>query len=679
MPTVIAGRVVTILSIDDRDFNKKLNQSSKSLGKMPKGFDKVKKSGVATFAAIGASVVAVKKAFDFAKESLEAFNKQQKAVAKLNAVLKATGRAAGFTSKQLQEQARDLQQITTFGDETIINMQALLATFKQINGVNFQRAQKAILDMSAVLDQDLKSGAIQVGKALNDPVKGITALSRVGVSFTQVQKDMIKSFMEGNNIAQAQAVILKELEGEFGGASEAMAKTFGGQMSQMKNAWGDFKEELGGAIAITLKETGFADALKNIIEQLTQSLKNFKQFVQTPGGRAVAAGGVGAGGIIGSILAARGLEKAAGKIAPKFMTKQISKNVSVILPAEMSRLATVMAGLKVGVGNLASMFTKLGNLIMSGGPVTLALAGLVAIFAGLAALNKEAKDMGMDQSLVNTFKEVLENIPLIGIAFEKLFDGIGASIGLLTGLMSDFNNEVIKPIAKSETAQNVKKFGTAVQDHFLNILTGGQMRDLIFQENVENKGLSQQQRESMRKTKANKKIRRKRIFEQSQNIVYGGEDLDVILNRTLEKSKRIKRERELKEQRELTREFNRLPSRPSSDFGTIGFGDVGPTIRKMEKKERVSGLSKTLKELLKERKELKRNRREERQAENRERAHWLAPAMKKGSLEAHKSLVQKPPAQNPQKAIEKNTKNIEMIMRKLQKNGVKTDIQLANI
>jgi hypothetical protein len=73
------------------------------------------------------------------------------------------------------------------------------------------------------LGTDLKGSAVQLGKALNDPIAGVGALSRVGVTFTETQKDMIKTMVEAGNVAGAQTLILDELGKEFGGSAKALA------------------------------------------------------------------------------------------------------------------------------------------------------------------------------------------------------------------------------------------------------------------------------------------------------------------------------------------------------------------------------------------------------------------------------------------------------------------------
>lgn len=168
-------------------------------------------------------------------------NTQLKAEQKLAAVLAATGNAAELSASQIKHFAAERQKLTNFGDDATINMAALLATFREIKGPVFKDAIVAVQDMATVMDTDLRSAAIQVGKALNDPLKGVAALGRVGVSFSQGQIGQIKSLQAGGNLAGAQQIILKELQHEFGGAAQAMADP----LVQMKNAFGDLGESIG--------------------------------------------------------------------------------------------------------------------------------------------------------------------------------------------------------------------------------------------------------------------------------------------------------------------------------------------------------------------------------------------------------------------------------------------------
>ena len=206
-----------------------------------------------------------------------AAKEQQLAVARLNQTLKSTNFAARVTSKELQVFAARLQKLTGIGDETILAMQGILLTFTQIRGKVFKDATRAILDVSEAMGQDLQQTAIQVGKALNDPILGVSALSRVGIQFTNVQKEQIKQFARGGEMAKAQAIILKELQVQFGGtAANLDTTTF--QVRRLQSAFSDFLETGGGKLR-PFVET-IAKALANLFENMnTPPDAAFQQFL----------------------------------------------------------------------------------------------------------------------------------------------------------------------------------------------------------------------------------------------------------------------------------------------------------------------------------------------------------------------------------------------------------------
>jgi len=213
----------------------------KSQPKWKSFFSFLSSSGIGSFLGLGAAIAGVTA---YAKKAEAAWEEQTIAIAKLNTVLKSTGADAWTSSDALQDMASSLQKTTLYGDETITSMQAVLLGFRSIKGDNFEEATKAILDMSTVMKQDLQSSAQQVGKALDDPIGGITALSRVGFVFTEQQKAMIKTFEETNQHEKAQKIILDELNKAFGGAATAAADASNGQI-QLSNAVGDVNEEVG--------------------------------------------------------------------------------------------------------------------------------------------------------------------------------------------------------------------------------------------------------------------------------------------------------------------------------------------------------------------------------------------------------------------------------------------------
>jgi hypothetical protein len=169
-----------------------------------------------------------------------------------------------------------MQRVTRFSNVAVLGAENLLLTFTNISQQVFPDALETILDMSTALGQGLKESSIQLGKALNDPILGITALSRVGVNFTQAQKDMIKGMVEAGNVMEAQKAILAELKKEFGGSARAAAETFGGQMEQLGNTIGDVQREIG-LVLLPILQEAFED-LSPIIDDL---IERFLDWVQS--------------------------------------------------------------------------------------------------------------------------------------------------------------------------------------------------------------------------------------------------------------------------------------------------------------------------------------------------------------------------------------------------------------
>lgn len=198
-------------------------------------------------AGLGALVSVTKMGIDELAES-------SKVSAQTTAAIKSTGGAAGVTAKQVEDYAGALSEKTGMDDEAIQSGENLLLTFTNVqNQVGkgndiFNQATNIMADMSQALGQDTKSSAIQLGKALNDPIKGITALGRVGVSFTEGQKKTIKTMVKNGDTMGAQKLILKELNKEFGGSAKAYGDTMPGQVSKLQNSFGNLAGEILGVL-----------------------------------------------------------------------------------------------------------------------------------------------------------------------------------------------------------------------------------------------------------------------------------------------------------------------------------------------------------------------------------------------------------------------------------------------
>lgn len=213
------------------------------------------KDAFAGLAAVTATAFSIQKIFG----SLKAYDDAARAVAKVEQAIRSTGGAAGFTAQELVRVAAGLQKMTLVdADKALNEVTAQLLTFTNIAGDQFLRAQKAAINVATVLDGDLKSAAIQLGKALNDPVHNLSALSRAGIQFTDSQKTLVKSLWETGRVAEAQRVILAELERQYGGQAEAAAAVGIGAMTQLKNAIDDVNEAIGQDIFTALKPATMA-------------------------------------------------------------------------------------------------------------------------------------------------------------------------------------------------------------------------------------------------------------------------------------------------------------------------------------------------------------------------------------------------------------------------------------
>lgn len=272
-PLDIITRLINETGPGVRGVQQNLGKLDRLTGTLNKGFGGLQKTigaGLAGAAAVGVGGMAAL-VFEM-RDSVSLARTQRDVVRQLNAVLESTGGVAGLTSQEIQDMASSLQSVTNFGDESIIRGQNLLLTFKEIGRDTFPRATETMLDMATAMDQDLKQTAIQLGKALNDPIMGVTALRRVGVQLTSSQEEMIQQMVEAGDVAAAQGVILDELESQFGGSARSQADA----LIQLGNLWGDFKEIVGSVVLAVL--TPLADS---IIPRLTNVISALGPHVET--------------------------------------------------------------------------------------------------------------------------------------------------------------------------------------------------------------------------------------------------------------------------------------------------------------------------------------------------------------------------------------------------------------
>lgn len=274
--TEIASLKISVDARDAASATTALDKMVPAAGKAEKSVDKLSTASKEFGKVIGGLAAALAGGVFF-QAVIRNTIESEDALAQLNATIKSTAGAAGLSSDQMVAMAQGLQKVTTFGDDAIISMQSQLLTFTKIGGDVVPRATEAILDLATKMGGDLKGAAVQVGKALNDPIKGVAMLGKSGVQFSEDQQQMITALVETGRLAEAQTVILAELETQFGGSAKAARDTFGGAVTALQNAFGDLLEGDGGNL----------NDAKEGVESLTKALSDpavQKAFSEMVGG-----------------------------------------------------------------------------------------------------------------------------------------------------------------------------------------------------------------------------------------------------------------------------------------------------------------------------------------------------------------------------------------------------------
>ncbi len=206
-----------------------------------------KVGGIASKAAgVFAAGFAIKQGADFFGGLVKDASESRRVLAETEQAIKATGGAAKVTASQVSDMSESLSRQTGIDDELIQTGANLLLTFKNIRNETgkgndvFNQANQAVLDLSKQFG-GVEGSAVQVGKALNDPIAGITALGRAGITFSDAQKKTIETLVDTGDVLGAQKIILGEINAQVGGQAAAQATA----IDKLKVTYGNLREELG--------------------------------------------------------------------------------------------------------------------------------------------------------------------------------------------------------------------------------------------------------------------------------------------------------------------------------------------------------------------------------------------------------------------------------------------------
>lgn len=235
------------------------------LSSISAGFKSVGVAGVLAGAAIAGSAVVIGK-------GLAVLIETERQMLRSDALLNSTGFASGQTAQQLDEMARGVALSTLASTQGIRDAQAVLLTFKSVSGDTFNQTISLAQDMASVMGSDAKSAVLQLGKALEDPTKGLNALTRSGVSFTASEKEKIKALAESGRLLDAQGMLLDKIAGQFGGAAQREAESLAGSLDTLGQSLDEFAES-------AAKVTDSGGIAKWLADTSAQSLQNMKEFI----------------------------------------------------------------------------------------------------------------------------------------------------------------------------------------------------------------------------------------------------------------------------------------------------------------------------------------------------------------------------------------------------------------
>lgn len=312
-------------------------------------------------------------------------------MAQLRAVVESTGKAAGYSAIELQKMAETMSASTTHSDGDIVRAQTRLLSYTGIVGKQFPAALQMAIDQSARLGESIEQSAETVGKALDKPSQGVTALTKQGFKFTEQQKQQMKVMEQTGRTAEAQQIVLDAMAESYAGAAAAARGTFGGAITSVGNTLRQLFDGSGGGVSgATRAVNQLDDALRSpeirqgferLATGVIRSVEGFARFMAQDGARylrmladaaAFAVRNVDLLAVaLGTYLAARGI--AAAIIGVQSLIKWLAA-----MRAALTASAIAANGLK------ATMATM-------GGPITLALVALTTVLYELYQRTEEAK------------------------------------------------------------------------------------------------------------------------------------------------------------------------------------------------------------------------------------------------------------------------------------------------
>lgn len=379
----------------ERDIRKSLGNVESDAGRAGKKSGSAFAGGFKGVLGILGGLAVLGKTADFLRDANAEARESQKVNALTASIIKSTGGAAKVTAGQVGDLATKLSNATGVDDELIQSSANLLLTFKNVrnelgkgNQV-FDRATAAAQDLSAAGFGDASGAAKMLGKALNDPIKGMSAMGRAGVTFTEAQQKQVKALVKSGDLLGAQKIILGEVESQVGGAAAASATA----AEKLSTKWANFKELVGEKVVVPLADA-IAPQIGRVIDAISPLVESVGPRVEAFIGRlSNFFGDLGKRmgpptGLMGTLAAAMGPLIAAGSqvlsaVGPMGLLFQSLQPLLPMLVQGFTSLA--QQGLAIIVPlltQMAPLFTQVSGVLVQAG--TQIAAALLPVLMQLA-------------------------------------------------------------------------------------------------------------------------------------------------------------------------------------------------------------------------------------------------------------------------------------------------------
>ena len=374
------------LRVDARDAVNALNQTNNASKQLNQTLNTTsKRAGTATaniqrfgisFRSVVGPMVALTGALTLANRSLNTFGQRQADLQVLAAQLERIGAGGSKQLDELREAADRLGDATLFSQDDFIQSFNILSSFRAIAVESFTEVSSVAADIAQVMGSDVKSATVQLAKALEDPKRGLTALSRSGITFNEAQTETIKKLVDSGKLLDAQALILETIKGQYEGAGDAAGKGFAGALDLLSENAVDAAEALGKGLEPAA--TGAATALAAVFEQISK--------IPAPAGQAALQIGLITAGVVA-------LKKAVDAFIATKLAGIIGAQIAMYkaFGAQIYIAAAAQGALNLAMGIGKALMVSLPVLAVAGGIVGIADALNQAI-NGQKDFNKLLKD-----------------------------------------------------------------------------------------------------------------------------------------------------------------------------------------------------------------------------------------------------------------------------------------------